>query len=88
MHQRGEGNRRFNRKQEFAYLRTSMNVKNTTMSKKNAFVIPSIMAPITKKYNLNTEHKKLANSYYEKEITFDYHKVAEAFISEEISIQS
>ena len=66
----------------------SMNVKNTTMSKKNAFVIPSIMAPITKKNNLNTEHKKLTYSYYEKEITFDYHEVAEAFISEEISIQS
>ena len=35
-------------------------------SKKKAFTLPSIMAPVVKKYNINTERKKFANSYYEK----------------------
>ena len=35
-------------------------------SKKKAFTLPSIMAPVVKKNNINTERKKFVNSYYEK----------------------
>ena len=87
MHQRGEGNRRFNGIQEFACLQTFLHECKEHNYVKEKCICYTIYYG-SKKNNLNTEHKKLANSYYEKEITFDYHKVAEAFISEEISIQS
>jgi len=62
--------------------------KNFKMSKKNAFSIPSIMPPIVKKENINTEHLKFKNSSYQKDLNLDIHKVADCFITGSLSIQA
>ena len=61
--------------------------KKCEMKSINAFSIPSIMPPIVKKKNINTEHLKFKNSSYEKDLNLDIHKVADCFITGTLSIQ-
>ena len=61
-------------------------IRNVEMSKKSGFCLPSIIAPVVQKRKINTEREKHKNSFYQKQIAYNIHKTADAFLHGEISI--